>query len=531
MKKKESTVGTFYATSFNLLLHERTVAKIPYCRIKFSTFAVNIWFTCVQLKPMLRAFKTFFIVSLLLLGCTSPYSRAQSVPQLAFKPTEYNAALRTTYSEPKTEGDQDSIFIITAPTTGTPTTITLSGTAENAPGATLEIQKIILSSTDYTYSWENIKKESNVKKITVNIAPSAPTAYRLLRIKDTDTLQKRIWVTIDDVQLLDLYIDDRCNARTLTPRFNYDRSTIIEERFTYSDLTSQYLLPINTIGRIYFKNFQWLDDRHAPLTDFSTSTLVLMDPSPLEPQGYRLVVTNFYGRTLVADAPIRDPIAVKPILNASYIDKPDAPTPTWQAAGKSLTHEAPLHLKLADDSKNADSVIWTIRNDPRAVRSGAPDTLFLANTLASERATHEIDHKLFTAGIYIATLRTVNNREGCVDTANFILNVDSSLINMREIPNVFTPNGDFINDVFRFKNPESSVRSIRNFSIEIFNRGGQSIYSYNGNPRTWEGWNGKRKNTGSDEPQGVYFFVIRADGWDGKTFRGETYRSFVHLYR
>lgn len=480
---------------------------------------------------MPRAFRTIFIVLLLLLGYASPYSRAQGVPQLAFKPAEYNAALRTTYSEPKAEKDQDSIFIITAPVAGTPTTISLFGSAENAPDATLEIQKIIFSTTDYTYSWNTLAKLTAAHKISTPISLESPEAYRLLRIEGSDTLQKRIWVIIDDVQLLDLYIDDRCNARTLTPRFNYDRSTIIEERFTYSDLTSQYLLPINTIGRIYFKNFQWLDEKHAPLTDFSTSTLVLKDPAPLERQGYRLVVTNFYGRPLAASSPLLDPIGVESVLSVQYIDKPDAPSPTWQAAGKSLTHEAPLHLKLADASKNADSVIWTIRNDPRAARSGAPDTLFLASTLANERATHEIDHQLFSAGTYLATLRTVNNREGCVDTANFILNVDSSLINMREIPNVFTPNGDFINDAFRFKNPESSVRSIRNFSIEVFNRGGQSIYSYNGNPRAWEGWNGKRKNTGADEPQGVYFFVIRADGWDGKTFRGETYRSFVHLYR
>lgn len=480
---------------------------------------------------MPRVFISPFLVLLLLLGCASSYSRAQGVPQLTFKALQYNAALRTAYAQPKNEKDQDSIFIITAPTAGALANVTLSGKVENAPNATLEIQKIVFSATDYSYSWQTIANAPSAKDISTPIAIASPDAYRLLRIEGNDTLQKRIWVLIDDVQLLDLYIEDNCNARTLSPRFNYDRSTIIEERFTYSDLTSKYLLPINTIGRIYFKDFKWLDDRHAQLTDFSTNTLILKDPAPLEPQGYRLVVTNFYDRQLSATSPLRDPISVESVLNVQYIDKPDAPTPTWQTAGKSLTHEAPLHLTLADNSKNADSVVWTIRNDPRAVRSGEADTLFMAATLAGERATHEINPDIFSAGIYIATLRTVNNRKGCVDTANLTINVDSSLINMREIPNVFTPNGDFINDVFRFKDPANSVKSIRKFSIEIFNRGGQRVYFYSGNPRAWDGWNGKRKNAGADEPQGVYFFVIRAEGWDGKTFRGETYRSFVHLYR
>ena len=454
---------------------------------------------------------------------------AQTAPSLFFKPKQYDAALLSTYSKLAPNETQDSIFIITSSPGGTPGPITLSGAVDNAPDAALEIQQIEFSTTDYTYSWKTIEQIPSGKSISTSV--SAPTAYRLIRIEGNDTLKKRVWIFFDDVQLNDLYIEDECGARTLTPRFNYDRSTITDELFTYSDLTSPYLLPINSIGRVYFKDFQWLSDRHTPLTDFSTNSLKISDPAPTEPQGYRLVVTNFYNRTLSATTPILDPISVEPILNVQYIDKPDAPAAPWQAAGRTLTHEAPIRLKLSDKSKNADSVIWTIRNDPRAARSGAADTLFIAKALASEQIAHEIDPNLFTAGTYLVTLRAVNNRKGCADTANLTLNVDSSLINTREIPNVFTPNGDFINDVFRFKNPETSVRSIRNFKIEIFNRGGQRVCSYQGNPRAWEGWNGKRKNSGADEPQGVYFYIIQAEGWDGKAFRGETYRGFIHLYR
>ena len=478
----------------------------------------------------MRRTLVFSILTLCLaLPLASPRCNAQGEPIIHFKPQQADAALLTAYSKLAPGATQDSLFIIALPANAASTAVTLSANVTNGNNAKLEIQEIVFSPTDYSYSWRTIAQNPSAKEISTTV--SNPTAYRVLRTEGTDTTKKRIWILFDNVHLTDIYIDDRCDARTLTPRFNYDRSTIIEELFAYPDLTSSYLLPINSIGRIYFKNFQWLDDRLTPLTDFSTSTLKIDAPPPLEPHGYRLIVTNFYGRVLSASSPLLDPISVMAEMNVQYIDKPDSPAAPWQPAGKTLTHEAPLFLKLGDNAKNADSLFWTIRNDPRAVRSGEKDTLFFIKALASERITPEIDKNLFSAGTYIATLRAKNNRIGCSDTANLTIHVDSSLINTREIPNVFTPNGDFINDVFRLKNPETSVRSIRNFKIEIFNRNGQQVYSYSGPPRAWEGWNGKQKNNGPDEPQGVYFFIIQAEGWDGKSFRGETYRGFIHLYR
>lgn len=473
--------------------------------------------------------RLFILIYLSLLCVTyPPRCKAQQTPALHFKPLQFGTALLSDYSTPPAGGTQDSIFIVTVLPNTLPAA-TLTASVENATAAKLEIQEIEINESSYTFSWKTIAKDDANTSLSIPITKSS--AYRLLRTEAGKTQEKRIWILFDNVQLTEIYIEDLCAARTLSPRYNHDRSTITDELFTYTDLTSKYLLPINTIGRNYFKNFEWFDDRHSPLTDFSTSTLKIDSPAPLEPQGYRLVITNFYNRQLIASSDILDPISVKSAPNVMYIDKPDDNAAPWQNAGKSLTHEAPLYLKLGDNSKNADSVIWTIRNDPRAVRSGNPDTLFIAKSLAREKNTYEIKHSLFTAGSYIATLRTVNTSKGCIDTANITINVDSSLINTRDIPNVFTPNGDFINDIFLFKNPETSVRSIRDFKIEIFNRGGQCIYAYQGNPRKWEGWNGKRKNTGGDEPQGVYFFVIQAEGWDGKNFGGKTYRSFVHLYR
>ena len=75
------------------------------------------------------------------------------------------------------------------------------------------------------------------------------------------------------------------------------------------------------------------------------------------------------------------------------------------------------------------------------------------------------------------------------------------------------------------------IQSIQSFSIWIFTRSGRLVYEYSGgNPREWEGWDGKVKGTGAIAPDGVYFFVIEAKGWDGREFDYGPYKGFLHLF-
>jgi hypothetical protein len=57
------------------------------------------------------------------------------------------------------------------------------------------------------------------------------------------------------------------------------------------------------------------------------------------------------------------------------------------------------------------------------------------------------------------------------------------------------------------------------------------VYRYVGDPREWEGWNGKIDGTKGDAPTGVYYYVIDAVGWDGVRYRNGQYKGFLHLYR
>ena len=70
------------------------------------------------------------------------------------------------------------------------------------------------------------------------------------------------------------------------------------------------------------------------------------------------------------------------------------------------------------------------------------------------------------------------------------------------LPNVITPNGDGINDVFR---PCPEPLSVESVEIEIFNRWGNKVYEANDDIEL--NWTGVNQN-GQELPSGVYFYNV-----------------------
>jgi gliding motility-associated-like protein len=74
--------------------------------------------------------------------------------------------------------------------------------------------------------------------------------------------------------------------------------------------------------------------------------------------------------------------------------------------------------------------------------------------------------------------------------------------------NVFTPNGDGVNDIFEIK----SI-GITSIDGEIYNRWGTKVYEWH---KQDEGWNGKDQSTGADCPVGTYYYVVKITDVNGK---------------
>jgi gliding motility-associated-like protein len=135
-------------------------------------------------------------------------------------------------------------------------------------------------------------------------------------------------------------------------------------------------------------------------------------------------------------------------------------------------------------------------------------------------------HIYYKPGEYFVKL-TITSDKGCVDT----LRSEKIVVDPSElsIPNVFTPDGDGINDNFMVES-----KSLRLISVEVFSRSGMKVYSFYGegeNLREWQGWDGNVNASSIKASPGVYFYIIRAYGWDDVDYNSKDYRGFVYLYR
>lgn len=94
---------------------------------------------------------------------------------------------------------------------------------------------------------------------------------------------------------------------------------------------------------------------------------------------------------------------------------------------------------------------------------------------------------------------------------------DVSLVDLIDddftIPNIFTPNGDGVNDVFRFEN----ISEIKN--VIIFDRWGLKVFETNLQNNFWDG----RTISGLECSSGIFYFIIESEK--------KTYKGFVHLIR
>lgn len=202
----------------------------------------------------------------------------------------------------------------------------------------------------------------------------------------------------------------------------------------------------------------------------------------------------------------------------------------------------------ADPMSGEGPLTVTFNNESENGSPGYSEWLFYRDiddiTEESEGAVEPVDSILFVAyddapvytyensGSYWVKLisRHVSENHTCVDTValeDFII-VDTSFV---LVPNVFTPNGDLVNDEFIIK-----FWSMRSMEISIFNRWGKRVHYWksgnvqgfyeNGEPVAASVWDGKIG--GRYASPGVYYYDIAGRGRDG---RKQAKHGFLHLFR
>lgn len=162
--------------------------------------------------------------------------------------------------------------------------------------------------------------------------------------------------------------------------------------------------------------------------------------------------------------------------------------------------QAPLEVMFHNNSVNADEFLWYLYRDTSDMNKplmNLEDSL-LDHRIRTER---EFNYTYENPGRYRVQMVAINSAGNrCQDTMDSqYVNVIASLVN---VPNVFTPNGDGINDIFR-----AQCFSVESFQGVILNRWGRKIYEWN-DPTG--GWNGRIN--GKYASPGTYYYIITARG-------------------
>ncbi len=112
---------------------------------------------------------------------------------------------------------------------------------------------------------------------------------------------------------------------------------------------------------------------------------------------------------------------------------------------------------------------------------------------------------------------TITDQNGCTSSASqaFAVAPFSDVLDFR-IPNVFSPNGDNVNDLFEL----ISTQDLRDcYTITVFDRWGKEVFANTDNGLAWNG----RRDGGQPASDGVYYYIIKLDE--------QTYSGHVSLMR
>ena len=208
----------------------------------------------------------------------------------------------------------------------------------------------------------------------------------------------------------------------------------------------------------------------------------------------------------------KDEIMYRSIIPFVKIDEPHLP--------ETDPASAPVPVKFTYTPYNVSEYVWLFGDGDSVVynlENLAPDTIKHTYYAPNKQPGHRVTVKVISL-----------NRCAPVHTIEPVMViVEDPLL---EVGNVFTPNNDGFNDYFK-----PHTLSLRQFEIWIFTRAGKRVYYYRGDDlRSWEGWDGRIENSGHDAAPGIYFYSIRALGWDNPSTRNPQpgpYNGSVYLYR
>lgn len=213
---------------------------------------------------------------------------------------------------------------------------------------------------------------------------------------------------------------------------------------------------------------------------------------------------------------------VDPILNnsqeaceAPYDNVPPCALRTDTIGYNCITKEVTITWNIPDSACADDVASYNIYYSPTS--NGTFTLLTTINDASINNYFYTNEFSI--AGCYYVTAVDSNGNEGaqglrtCVDNCPYY-----------ELPNVFTPDGNNINDLFH----PFPYRYVKDISLKVFSRWGLEVFSTT-DPDI--NWNGQTDNSGEELPEGVYYYVCVVNEIYLEGIKSRELTGFIQLIR
>ncbi len=376
---------------------------------------------------------------------------------------------------------EDSLFVFNSPSYGEhKEAALLAFSPDSTAGWRFDWEKYNPGILDYVAFVSDTGMFSYIDTITV------PGNYRVTIIKGEEKVQYAGWVFFNDFNVVIRSKDTLTGEvplRYYTCDFLDLATEIIDKKQIYSIPGQDTSIVLSGSYRI-----RWSADPDTSPVPPGTLNPRISKPSAVSTD-YMIKVTDRFG------AERNDEVRYESIQSQAVFSEEHVPLENTEYYSEDVSnnyyfysdeHSAPAIFLFSNTSINAVNYTWIFGDGEMYVTNDA-----------DEEVSHQYDYP----GEYEVTLvsRSAVPYE-CIDSAKTTITVDPPKL---KAPNVFTPNGDDINDVFRFYDV-----SVMDIHIIIFNRYGHKVHEFEGNIRDWPGWDGKINNTNNKASEGVYYYVV-----------------------
>ncbi len=415
--------------------------------------------------------------------------------------------------------ETDPFFVFHATAPGTPVTGTLLATPpEGTPG--------------FDFAWRKYDPGSNSfgTPFLTETGEGTSTANNLgggcysvhITSADLDTMF-RAWVFPNDPHV---EVEKGPDGKVMPYRYTCDylrlNGITVADTMPYYDLSGGQAL--------YLPNgmaFEWTSDNPDfeifGARIFLNLTIYNQPPwsrPPTKDTRFILTAVDSFGLSRNDDV-LYESVHVKAGFTMWYEDRSDFESEGIWTESEKPEEESPLEVRFKNGSENGVEFVWTLVDSAKT----GEDAVFTTYDV-----NDSVIYTYYIPGYYYPGM-VAYSEAGCVDSFPLLANPEIHVLPSElDAPNVFTPNGDGVNDFFVVRG-----KSLRAFKITIFDRSGRKIYEYEHSDGRfeWEGWDGTIHGKGNSFAQpGVYYYVINALGWDATIYRGiKPYTGFVYLFR